>query len=178
MTSNDKLYFYSGSKDLPPGAGKNEHVDDPGLYADLANIKDWRKILSNFHVCPFQVKIARKILTFNTIEHAFQASKIALVDFDKAYTFSIESASVLGLGDGLAARKARKLVVLNDVALKVWDEISQHVMAELAALKYQECPEARRVLKATQNAQLWHIVMRSKNHTRFEHLEKLRHGLS
>jgi hypothetical protein len=48
----------------------------------LKIMKNWRKILSNFHLCPFQYKE----YTYNSIEHAFQSQKIALVLFEKAYS--------------------------------------------------------------------------------------------
>lgn len=50
------------------------------------------------------------------------------------------------------------------------------MMAEIARAKYSQCADARRVLLATRNAQLWHIVPRSKP-VRFHHLEAIRTSL-
>ena len=63
----DRLYFYSKSADKKPGQGANEVVS--GDYTELAKIKDWRKVLSNFHYCPFVFEGK----TYNTIEHVFQS---------------------------------------------------------------------------------------------------------
>lgn len=52
----DILCFYSKSKDARPGKGAGETVADPSAYTALAAIKDWRKLLSNFHVAPFVYK--------------------------------------------------------------------------------------------------------------------------
>ena len=48
--SLDKLYFHSKSKDSVPGKGVNEIVKDLKVYEELQKIKDWRKVLSNFHI--------------------------------------------------------------------------------------------------------------------------------
>jgi predicted NAD-dependent protein-ADP-ribosyltransferase YbiA (DUF1768 family) len=168
--TKDKLYFYSKSADKPkPGKGTNEVVEDPDKYAELAKIVGWRKVLSNFHFCPF--KFEGK--TYNTIEHVFQAKKIALEDPVKADTFTVESGTDLGKGDGALAQKNRKLIKLSKTSLAKWDDMKDKVMKDAAVAKYKACPEARTVLQHTQNAELWHIVMR-KQPTRFVHLEEIR----
>lgn len=170
----DSLYFYSKSKDAAPGKGAREQVADPKAYAELAGIPDWRKVLSNFHAGePFSYMGKR----WKTIEHAFQAMKLRLVDEDKFHQLSIDSGSEVGLAaDGLAARKKRKWVVLNPEQLARWNAQSDAVMAEIAKAKYAADPHARKVLFATGKAQLWHLVPRGKP-IRFEHLEKLRSTL-
>jgi hypothetical protein len=52
---NDKLYYYSGSADKPPGGGIHEHVADPSQYENLTEIKNWRQCLSNFHTAEFEL---------------------------------------------------------------------------------------------------------------------------
>lgn len=167
----DTLYFYSKSKDAAPGKGAREQVADPMAYAALAKIKDWRKVLSNFHLGePFSYMGRR----WRTIEHAFQAMKLRLADEDKFHQLSMDSGSEVGLsGDGLAAQKKRKWVVLTPEQLKHWHAMSDATMAEIAKAKYAADPHAREVLFATGKAQLWHLVTRGKP-VRFEHLEKLR----
>jgi len=64
----DKLFYYSKSKDVNAGKGRNEVVSsDPNKYEDLNKIKNWRQILSNFHEYPFTYNNFR----YNTIEHCF-----------------------------------------------------------------------------------------------------------
>jgi ribA/ribD-fused uncharacterized protein len=165
----DTFFFYSKSRDALPGKGVNETVHDPSIYDGLAKIKDWRRVLSNFHQYPFKYEGH----TYNTIEHVFQAKKIALADVSKAYKFTVESGDDIGQGDGEMARKHRKLVKLDTTQLKAWNSIKDVVMRSAAIAKYQECTEARRVLLETKDAQLWHIVPRSQP-VRFEHLEDIR----
>ena len=169
LIMNDKLFFYSKSRDAIPGQGVGEYVADVSLYSGLMKIKDWRKILSNFHVFPFQYEG----YTYNTIEHAFQAKKIEIVDKDKAYLFTLESRSDIGTGNGPDARKNRKLCKLNPGQLKRWDEIKYSVLYTASLEKYTSCPDAQHVLKCTRNAELWHIVSRSQP-VNFEHLEHIR----
>ena len=166
---SDKLFFFSKSKDVAPGKGTNEIVSDITLYKDLANIKDWRKILSNFHVAPFKFDG----YTWNTIEHVFHAKKIALVDPNKALWFTVESGHEIGKGDGNVARKNRKLVVLDKSQLTTWNEIRNDIMFNAALEKYKQHKDAAKILQATGYAELWHVVMRNKPE-RFIHLEKIR----
>ena len=168
-TINDKLYFYSKSANKQPGKGSNEVIHDVSLYQDLSQIKDWRKVLSNFHVCPFKYDG----YTYNTIEHVFQGKKIELADKEKGLLFTVESGHAIGQGDGEVARKHRKLVKLAPELLYTWAIMRDKVMHDAAVAKYKVCTEAREVLKATNGAQLWHVVPRSKP-VRFEHLEKIR----
>lgn len=168
----DILCFYSKSKDARPGKGVGEVVEDPAAYAELAAIQDWRRVLSNFHMCPFIFEGH----TYNTIEHAFQAAKIALADPEKAAWFTLESGHAIGQGDGLIARKNRKVVILRPNQIVEWNRSSLDVMERAAREKFRACEEARRVLKATGFAQLWHVMPRAAP-LRFLHLERIRDEL-
>ena len=85
--SADMVYFHSRSKDAAPGEGVHEFAKDEKEYDELKKIKDWRKVLSNFHFCPFTYKG----YTYNTIEHVYQSQRIGLVCSEKAYLFTLES---------------------------------------------------------------------------------------
>jgi predicted NAD-dependent protein-ADP-ribosyltransferase YbiA (DUF1768 family) len=168
--SVDKLYFHSRSKDAEPGVGVNEFAKDENAYEELKKIKDWRKVLSNFHFCPFTYKG----FTYNTIEHVYQSQMIGLVCPEKAYLFTLESGDEIGKGDARVARKNRKMVKLDKIMLAKWEGMIDDVQYEAALSKYNTCPEALKILRATGEAELWHLVCRSKTHIRFTHLERLR----
>ena len=170
---NDKLFYYSKSRDVVPGKGTNEFVENSEIYNELKIIKDWRKILSNFHIYPFIYENN----TYNTIEHAFQAKKIEIVDKDKAFLFTVDSNDKIGIGDGIIARKNRKLCKLNKEQLELWNNNKHKIMTNITIEKYKVCEEARIVLLATKNAQLWHIVERSSKHIHVKYLEELRENL-
>ena len=170
----DRLCFFSGSADKKPGKGTGEFAFRPADYSELAGVPHWRRTLSNFHVHPFTCDITGEVLPYRTVEHAFQAAKIHMVDPEAARAFGVESGTYLGTeGDGLEARKQRKMRRLNEVQLAVWDARSAGVMARAQEAKFRQCPEARRVLLATGTAELWHHVPRGRP-VRFEHLERLR----
>jgi len=172
-TSGDVLRFFARSADKAPGKGAGESVANPVVYARLARTPNWRQVLSNFHLCPFTYEGR----TYRTIEHAFQAAKIRLEDPVAAESFTVESGSPLGVsGDGLEARKHRKMVRLPPAKIAAWDAFSGEAMARMARAKFRQCPEARQVLLDTLNAQLWHAAPRMAP-VRFVHLEQLRSDL-
>jgi predicted NAD-dependent protein-ADP-ribosyltransferase YbiA (DUF1768 family) len=179
MDKKDILMFYSKSKDVPAGKGVKEHVHDN--YKELNEIKHWRRILSNFHMAPF-IYNGRE---FNSIEHAFQAEKIRLVNEETARLFEINGGkkcceenkeSIIGNEDASIARKNRKLVILDAEMLSKWNNIKHKKMKEISIAKYSQCEEAMHTLRCTKNAELWHIIPRTSFSIRFKHLEEIREG--
>ena len=168
----DKLFYYSRSADKPVGKGANEVAHIPKDYQELNKIKDWRRVLSNFHKCLFRYEGR----TYLTIEHAFQAAKIAIVDAEKAALFSIESGSELSKGGGEMARKNRKMLVLNSEQLSKWNKQSGDIMLEITIAKIKVCTILWDVLRLTLNAELWHIRPRQTPIRSF-HLEKIRKNI-
>lgn len=148
----DKLFFHSKSKNIYAGKGVNEYVSDYKIYEELNNIKDWRKILSNLynHEFIYEDKI------YNSVEHAFQSKKIEIVDKEKAYWFSKNSGNIIGISDGLIARKNRKLVILKSDDLIKWNEIKYKILYEILLAKFTQIPIAKQVLLLTHNAILLH----------------------
>lgn len=174
MSASDRLFFYSGSADRAPGQGVHEQVADPQVYETLRHMPDWRKMLSNFWVAEFR----SDGVTYRTVEHAFQASKIALVDPTLARQFSIESGSTIGQGDGLVARKNRKLVLLSDEQLRRWDREKHAIMQSALRAKFGQHATLRTALLSTGTAQLWHGAGRGAKPERMWDLEAIRAELA
>jgi predicted NAD-dependent protein-ADP-ribosyltransferase YbiA (DUF1768 family) len=170
--ASDRLCYYSKSKDALVGEGKNEFISDVGQYEELNKISNWRKILSNFYVEAFMFEGKR----YNSVEHAFQSYKIALVDKEKAEYFTLDSGHPIGMGDGAIAQKNRKLVVLNAEQLAHWDSIKDNIMTEITRQRILQSNIYRNVLILTRDAQLWHIISR-KGIIRNVYLEELRASL-
>lgn len=168
----DKLFYYSKSKDVEPGKGINEYINDPSKYEILSKIKDWRKILSNFYVSPFTWNGK----TWNSVEHAFQGSKIALADPEKGEWFALESGHKIGQADGFEARKNRKLVLLGPNELKEWNRIKSGIMESILYEKYIQVPLAGRVMIETDVAELWHSPGRANPERQLE-MENVREKL-
>lgn len=182
---SDIIVFKSNSADKKPGKGVHERVVDSGKYERLASFKDFRRYLSNFDSsCTFTWKWPHgdKEYTFRSIEHAFQAAKIAQVDTLAAFRFTVESGDPIGAGDGSVAQKNRKLIKLSPEQIELWDSISGFIMASAASAKYKQNPQsiAAQVLKATCRAELWHLSTSRGSPSslvRFEHLELIRDSL-
>lgn len=168
----DKLFYYSKSKDVCAGRGVNEVVSDYDKYNELNKINNWRKILSNFHEYIFIYDGFK----YKTVEHCFQSQKIKLVDKIMAHNFTIDSGHIIGLGSGDIARKNRKAVMLTKEQLQIWDNNKDAIMKNICYEKYKQCNEYRNILKLTQDAELWHIVMRSKYPLHTVYLEEIRDG--
>jgi ribA/ribD-fused uncharacterized protein len=150
----DKLYFYSKSADKLAGKGTNECVTSISKYNGLNKIRDWRKILSNFYVAPF-VYDGR---AYNTVEHAFQGAKISLVSNEQGYKFCLDSEDPIGKGDGLVARKNRKLVLLSDEKLEMWNGMKHEILKCILFAKFSQVEIARKVLLETKDAILLHSI--------------------
>jgi ribA/ribD-fused uncharacterized protein len=172
-TIEDRLYFFSGSADLPPGQGVHEQVADPARYAVLAGVRHWRRMLSNFW--PAEFTLGER--TYRTVEHAFQAAKIALVDPGLAERFALESDTELARGDGATARRHRKLVLLDGAQLRRWDGRKNAVMRDAMCAKFSRHEPLRAVLLATRPAQLWHGTGRGQPPARIHDLETIRDTL-
>ena len=168
----DKFNFYSSSKDTKPGCGTNEYKNSDEKYDKLSKIKNWRRILSNFHEFTFRYNG----FTYKTVEHAFQSEKIRLVDETIAYYFTVESNTELGNGSGLDARKARKVKVLSREHIIQWDEIKDEVMTNILISRFNEDDNGKNVLKLTGNAELWHAGPRIRP-IRMYNLEDIRNHL-
>jgi ribA/ribD-fused uncharacterized protein len=174
MTETDRLYFYSGSADRPPGQGVHERIQDMSLYRELARTPGWRKMLSNFWEADFSLDGQ----TFRTVEHCFQAAKIALVSPEKARSFALESGSELARGDGNTARKQRKLVLLDGAQLAAWDRRKHGVMQAAMRAKFSQHAGLQAVLLATRPAELWHGTGRGQPPSRILDLEQIRAELA
>lgn len=153
--------------DKAPGAGRNEYVTNPQQYQELANTQNWRQILSNFWVAPFEYAGN----WWNSVEHMFQSYKINLADPQQAYLFTLNSGSQLGKAPGNLAQKNRKIVQLTPTQLQQWDQLRPTVIYNAMLSKFMQNPEL-----ATGNAELWHGAPRVKAARQVE-LERIRQEL-
>ena len=84
-------------------------------------------------------------------------NQIELVDANKANLFCIESGNIIGTTkDGNIARKNRKLVILDDENIKIWNGIKHNIMKEILLCKFTQNIELRNVLLLTKKAILLH----------------------
>jgi ribA/ribD-fused uncharacterized protein len=169
----DRLFFYSSSADTAPGRGVHEVVAESSAYHELARIQHWRRMLSNFWPADFAVAGR----TYRTVEHAFQAAKIALADPGLAAGFALESGTSLAQGDGGVARKQRKLVLLDAARLEEWERRKHAVRRDAMHAKFSQHNDLRAVLLATSPAELWHGAGRGQAPQRVFDLEAISEAL-
>jgi len=144
--ANDILYVKGSSNTLTKAAG--DTVVDKSAYADLVKISDWRVILSDAAVGPFQWRGKQ----WKTAEHAIQAAN---ADDEQFAKLSLNSGSPLALGSPPPSKA----------------DPSADVLADIWQAKFSQVEKARRTLALTGDAQLW--GMRGKK-VRWTVLETIR----
>jgi predicted NAD-dependent protein-ADP-ribosyltransferase YbiA (DUF1768 family) len=145
-------------------------MKDP-KWLDLGQIPNWRRVFSSlFEGEPLTIHG----LTFKTTEHYLQYCKAKIESEKRAYEFTMDSKSKLGLGSGKDARAARKRVMLTKQQWDRWEtDIKNKAKTQVRNVKFAQNTLARRVLLATKDAQLWSVVPRCQA-IRMTRLEEFR----
>lgn len=139
--SSDRLYFFSRSADKYPGTGANEYVTDRNKYIELSKIPNWRQMLSNFWVAPFEVSAVQ----WNTVEHFFQGYKINIANPQLSVLFALNSGSPLSRASGDEAQKNRKLAILTPEQLQQWESMKDKILYTALYAKFSQHPELEAV---------------------------------
>ncbi len=167
FTEDAVLMFHSRSKDAAPGEGVGELTRLPhDAFAELGAIANWRQLLSNFAVAPFDLDGLR----WPSVEHFFQASKFSAVDPAYYRSFSLDSGSALSKSDGAAAKSAggRRGRPMSPAQIADWESRKFAVMRRALEAKYRQNEAHRAALLATWPAKLTHRPLRA-SHTQVEH---------
>jgi predicted NAD-dependent protein-ADP-ribosyltransferase YbiA (DUF1768 family) len=165
---NDKIVFqfYSKSRDSKPGKGAGEKIDKKEVmkFAELADIKNWRKVLSNF----FQGEFTLDGKQWKSVEHFYHASKFKKNNRDFYELFSLDADTelsrdpIMAKGAGGKTGKSRGKQ-LRPKKVKIDEDFfsskeNERAMYRGQMAKYKQVDEARRVLMATKDAKLQHFV--------------------
>jgi predicted NAD-dependent protein-ADP-ribosyltransferase YbiA (DUF1768 family) len=173
-----QFYFYSGSKNAPPGKGAREIIPTELLkeYKDsLAEFTDFRKMLSNFGEAHFVLDG----LNWNSVEHYYQASKFKKNNPDFYRSFALESGSELSKDPvmakaygGKSGKYKGKLVRPKNILLD--DDFflgrGDKEMFDAQLAKFTQNENMRNMLIATKDAQLMHTISRSTKSIPFDNL--------
>ena len=173
------LMFYSKSADKKPGKGNGETISEDKLieFNELAKIKNWRKVLSNFYTKPKEndkVVPLFKLdgLNWASVEHNYHGNKFKKNNPDYYKLFAIDSGSQImddpkkALGAGgktgkIAGKKFRPKNITMDEDF--FDgKNNEKVMERAQQAKYEQDELARKVLLATKDAKLVHYVSSRK----------------
>ena len=178
---NDNIVFqfYSKSADKKPGKNKPSEKMEPGRekdFIELSEIKDWRKVLSNFYVGKFELDGYE----WNSVEHYYHANKFKKNNFRFYEVFSLmykpqqddpewfqripknlnmEPAVAKALGGKTGKYKG---VQIRPKDLKADDDFfdgdnHKNVLLLGQRAKYNQVPIAKKVLLATKDAKLQHF---------------------
>lgn len=180
FNDNTVFMFYSKSSNKKPGKGKGETIPDDRLieFNELAKMKDWRKVLSNFYMKPKRDGEVVSLfeldgLKWASVEHYYHANKFKKGHPDYYRLFSIDSGSQImddpkkALGAGgktgkVSGKKFRpKNVVMDEDFFD--DNNNEKVMEKGQMAKYQQDDIARQVLLATKDAKLVHYTSSRKS---------------
>lgn len=175
----DKFYFFSKSADKQPGKGIHEEVSNPNDYKDLARVKEWRKILSNFWMQPFTLDG----YTWNSVEHFYQGNKFKTTNEKFLRQFTVESNSEIskdptmgkaaGGKTGTYQKKSIRPSYVKGDKKYIDGKPGRDAMLRALAAKFTQNPDLGRVLLATGNAELWHGTRGVKPHREYP-IERVR----
>ena len=176
--NDDKLYddniqfvFHSKSKDAKPGKGVHEKItlqakDD---FKELSNIKNWRKMLSNFYIAPFKLDDQM----WNSVEHYYHSKKFS-DNPEFAKLFSLDSKSEISkdpqLAKGAGGKTGKIVISKNPTKYKqfrpknvkmidnfyIENGVGEKSMERAQFEKYSQNKELREMLLLTKNAKLVH----------------------
>jgi predicted NAD-dependent protein-ADP-ribosyltransferase YbiA (DUF1768 family) len=176
----DKLFFYSKSKNVDAGLGTNEIVFDKSLYSNLNNIPNWRHMLSNFWISPFECNG----FTYNTLEHWYHSRKFPR-NPGFQFKFTLESNSEFCRDPAMAKAAGGKSGMYKGKLLRNKNitadpsffikENNDKVFIVGMFCKFTQNEKLKTMLLNTRNAELWHPVPRSPVKIRFTYLEKVRY---
>jgi predicted NAD-dependent protein-ADP-ribosyltransferase YbiA (DUF1768 family) len=158
--------FYSKSSNKPlPGKGAGETIKKENIkkFSELATIKGWRKVLSNFYMVPFELDEHK----WNSVEHYYQGSKFKKSHPEFYLTFSADSNSDLSKDPVLAKAYGGKTgkfkgKIVRPKEIKMDTDFfdaegrGEKEMEAAQMAKYSQNEEVKKVLLATKDAKLVH----------------------
>jgi predicted NAD-dependent protein-ADP-ribosyltransferase YbiA (DUF1768 family) len=170
--------FFSKSKDMPPGKGTGESIGPNDDFKELAKIKNWRHMLSNFYNSPFELDN----LKWYSVEHYYQGSKFKLF-YDFYYSFSLNSNSPLSKDPTMAKQAGGKSGKVKGMSYRStmitvdrdFFTTNRHIeeMNTAQNAKFTQNKELMKVLILTKNAILKHSMPRTQA-VIFENLMRIR----
>lgn len=143
-------------KNVYPGSGEHESIHPSELekYVELSNIKDWRKLLSNFFHRDGYPLFELDGYHWNSVEHYLHAQKFkSNPQYYRLFTY--DRRSDIGCGSGSVARNAGFMYAMVPADRIAWNEQGRSLaLTKALNAKFSQNEDLRRSLLATLNATL------------------------
>lgn len=170
FNENIVFQFYSKSRDMKPGKGAGEKIsaEDMSKFSELAEMKNWRKVLSNFYEGEFKLDG----LKWLSVEHFYHASKFKKTQPNFYKLFSLDSKSDIsklpamakGAGGKTGKFKGKQIrpkkITMDEDFFSSKENEKAMYRGQMA--KYKQNKEAKDVLMATKDAKLQHFLRGQK----------------
>ena len=170
FNENVVFQFYSKSRDMKPGKGAGEKIgnEDVMKFSELAEMKNWRKVLSNFYEGEFELDGMKWL----SVEHFYHASKFKKSNPNFYKLFSLDSKSDIsklpamakGAGGKTGKFKGKQIrpkkITMDEDFFSTGENEKAMYRGQMA--KYKQNKVAKDVLLATKDAKLQHFLRGQK----------------
>jgi predicted NAD-dependent protein-ADP-ribosyltransferase YbiA (DUF1768 family) len=168
---NIEFHFYIRSADKRAGQGTGERIPKSRIseFADLNQIKEWRKKLDDEWMTKFELDGK----SWSSIQHYYEAAKFRKTRPDFYAKFAIESGTPLSTNIEMAKAAGKKSGKMGDQVIRPKDvgfdadfydgKRDKEEREKAVFAKFDQNADLKSILLKTRNAELYHIEPQKKH---------------